>query len=402
MKKFLMITLYKLKLMLADRLFFSAMVIIPLFIMVATGYALRSEKYGIVPVAFVDGDHSAYSRLVIARTGQTEGLKIFDAGASTAAGMLENKQVEAVFSIREGFMQNIETGQNEGLIDIIKSPSSFSTDYVREVVAGQVMRLIADHTAANWVADRYEKLGKPAGAGLKDEVIRYTDSLWEPEPLMTVDYRELGDGGAIEAGIMPVPAATAASAGLIVAFLMFYVLFSSGWLVEERVNGTLKRLVAGPGALGYSFAGSVGALMVSGAMQLALFAVIDRVAFGVRLFPGPYSYLVLMAYLLAVISISMLLSSVLRTPSQLQAGAPAIALATGFAGGCFWNFVEMPSDIIVLSLATPQGWAMKAINALLADTEGIGLVLPSLLVLFTISLILLPLSYIIIKAYVTR
>lgn len=140
--------------------------------------------------------------------------------------------------------------------------------------------------------------------------------------------------------------------------------------------------------------------MLSGMLQILLFSVIDKLAFGVDLFPGAWSYLIFFVYLLAVISISLFLSSILKTPAQLQAGAPVFTLLTGFAGGCFWNFVEMPERLKQLSMLTPQGWALRGINSLLINPADVAVIVLPAVVLFAIPLILLPLSYIIIKVQV--
>jgi ABC-type multidrug transport system permease subunit len=115
------------------------------------------------------------------------------------------------------------------------------------------------------------------------------------------------------------------------------------------------------------------------------------------LFNGVLSYAALLSYLLAVVAISMFLSSVLKTQAQLQAGAPVIALLTGFMGGCFWNFIEMPERIKMLSLLTPQGWALSALNGLLLDPADTSAVLLPATVLLAASMVLLPASYVIIR-----
>lgn len=100
---------------------------------------------------------------------------------------------------------------------------------------------------------------------------------------------------------------------------------------------------------------------------------------------------------MSVIAISLFLSAVLKTPAQLQAGAPVFALLTGFAGGCFWNFVEVPDRIKKISMLTPEGWVLNAINKQLLSPYDVSAVTTSLFVLMGISLILIPASYCIIK-----
>ncbi len=131
-----------------------------------------------------------------------------------------------------------------------------------------------------------------------------------------------------------------------------------------------------------------------------LFYSVYRLAFGLELFANKGAYLVLGAYLLVVISISMLLASVLKTPAQLQAGAPVFALLTGFAGGCFWNIIEVPDKIKKISMLTPQGWTLDTINKLQANPGMDNVILIPVIILLSLSLILLPLSYIIIRVQI--
>ena len=395
--KLLVITWYKLKIMMGDRLFFTAMIILPLFITIATGYALRYEKLNMIPVAVVDEDKSGYSALLLERIGSKEGLDVKPVGRDDAVAMLEGNQAEQVFIIKAGFEESIRSGDKKELIDIVSSPSSYSSEYTSEVIAGEVIRLITGNMASSWVADEYGKLGKAVDESLIEEIIAYNDSLWEPTPPMTISYKEQKGKSINTVERSSMPAAAATSTGVIVAFIMFYILFSSGWLVEERTNGTVKRLAAGPHALLLSYVGSILALLASGMFQIILFSAIDKLLFNVELFPGVYSYLLFLAYIMAVISISLFLSSVLKTQAQLQAGAPVLALITGFAGGCFWNFVEMPARIRLLSMFTPQGLALSGIKSLLADSSDLLSVMMPLMVLSIIALILLPSSYIIIR-----
>lgn len=395
--KLFIITLYKLKMMFNDKLFLAAMIIIPLFITLSTGYALRYEKLNIIPVAFVDDDNSEYSKTLLDRMSKKEGLKVEVTTRKEALNMLKGNEIEAIFVLKKGFQENIEKGESKGIIDLVKSPASFSSDYIGEVAAGEVMRFIANNTALDWVSKQYGKYQKPITGDIKSEIVNYSDSQWEPKPLMTINYEELEGEKVVKTDRIGMPAATATSAGIIVVFIMFYILFSSGWLIEERINGTLKRLVSGPDALGYSFGASILALLFSGAAQILLFSLIDKFLFGVQLFPGRYSYIIFFAYLLAVISISLFLSSILKTPAQLQAGAPVFALLTGFAGGCFWNFVEVSDRMKKISMLTPQGWVLNALNKLIISPNDMNVIFLPLSILLGVSLILIPLSYFLIR-----
>lgn len=388
------VTLYKLKMMLADKVFFVAAVVLPVLIALLAGYAMRDEKLNIIPVAVVDEDKTSYSKLLMDRISKKNKLEIEYTSRKDALELLEGKKVEHVIVIKEGFEEKVKTGDSGKLVEFIESSSSYTLGYVREVLAGEIIRFVTNNLAAEWVVNQYKELNITVKNDLMQEAIDYADSQWEPEPLMTVEYIEAGDAERKPTTVVFMPIA-ASSTGIIIFFIMLYILFNSGWIIEERINGTLKRLAAGPKALAYSFFANVLALLFSAMFQVALFSIIMSLLFGVFIFTGVLSYLIISAYILSVVSISMFLSSILKTPAQLQAGAPAFALLTSFLGGCFWNFAEVPERLKMLSRLTPQGWALEGINSLtlgLADTSQV--VLP-IFVLFIVALILLPLSYII-------
>jgi ABC-2 type transport system permease protein len=382
--------------MMADKLFFLSMIIIPLLIMLSAGYSLKNEKLNIVPVAIADEDNSVSSRLLVKRLSQKDGIGIYEVSREEGIEMVENGEAEQLFIIKSGFEAAIKKGDSRGVIDVVSSPSSYSTNFTREVVSGESIRLVTAEMAANTVMEHYKELGIETDEAFKDEVSDFLDSLWEPEPLMTMEYRELKGSIITQEEHKGLPTASASSAGLIVAFIMFYMLFSSGWLLEERMNGTIKRLETANGALAVSFGASILSLFAAGSLQIIMFSAVLKLFFGITLFSGIMTYGVLMAYVLSVIAISLFLSAILGTMAQLQAGAPVLALFTGFLGGCFWNFMELPQEMQRLSLCTPQGWALKGINSLLTDPANKLAAVEPIVVLVTIALILLPLSYIIV------
>ncbi len=383
--------------MLADKLFFSSMIVIPLLIMVTVGYALRNEKLDIIPIAAVDEDNTPCSELLIERICCKEGISLSKAGREEAMSMLEEGRAEQIFIINKGFQDRVKKGDSKGLIELVSSPSSYLAGFTKEIIADEAIRMIMANRTANKIVLDYGGASREQAYVLRNEVLTYIDGLWEPEPLMTIEYKELKKGVVTETNQAILPMASSSSAGLIVAFVMFFILFGSGWLIEERTNGTIKRLGTGKDALAASFGGSILSLLAAGILQILLFSLLLRLLFGVVLFRGVMPYLLMIAYLLSVISIGMFLSTVLTSAAQLQAVAPVVALMTGFAGGCFWNWVEMPEGIARLSLLTPQGWALKGINSMLTGVTHVRGVLLPVLILLTAALILLPISYIIIN-----
>lgn len=388
-------TYYKLKMMLSDRLFTIAMLILPLMVAVVSGYALKNEKYEAVRVAIVDEDGTSDSELLLERLAHKEGISVQRAERSDAVELLERGKVEEVFFIKDGFSEKLARGENRDLVEFIRSPDAFSADFAAEVVAGEIYRLYAGRVAVRWVEESYAKRGLPMNDGFSGEVAEYYAGQWEPAPLMTVQYEVAGSIPASNTEKTDFEMPTA-STGVLLFFIMFYVLFNSGWLVQERANGTLKRLATGSGVFIRSFLASFLSLMGTGLIQIIMFLVVNRVILEAPLFMGGGSYGVLLAYLFAVSSISLFLSAVFKTSAQLQAGAPVLALLTGIVGGCFFSLSELSGRLKKLSLFTPQGWALRGMQ----HSDNLSLLLQPVMILSITALILLSLSYMIISRHV--
>jgi ABC-type multidrug transport system permease subunit len=184
-------------------------------------------------------------------------------------------------------------------------------------------------------------------------------------------------------------------------------MFNSSWLVDEKENGTLQRLISSSGALSSLFFGNILSLLFVGSVHVVLFAAVSKIIFGIDLLLNPINILVLFLYLLCTIGISLLISSILKTRLQLQSGAPLFSIITGFIGGCFWNFSEISGIIKTVSLFTPQGLALDLFNKYgLIEAEGFSqrasilktmILSPQALILLTVALITTLLSYELIK-----
>ena len=79
-------------------------------------------------------------------------------------------------------------------------PNFLATGVVRELVASKITRLTTTIKASNRVVNLMERrFGKLSESNqLWNEAYEYTDKQWEPEPLMTIDYRDNGDKKAKE------------------------------------------------------------------------------------------------------------------------------------------------------------------------------------------------------------
>ena len=94
-----------------------------------------------------------------------------------------------------------------------------------------------------------------------------------------MEYSEFKDGIIIKDANPLYGTVEASALGMLSAFLMFLIMFNSSWLIEERENSTIKRLVAGTNALGFVFAGNILTLLFIGLVQILFFGLVSSALF---------------------------------------------------------------------------------------------------------------------------
>jgi ABC-2 type transport system permease protein len=386
---------FRVKILLADRTLFLVMVIFPAVFSLIAGYTVRKEATGIPGVALVDEDQTLISAGFIERLTAHPGIRAEALSREEAYGKLEAYKVEAVFVITRGFGEKIEAGEAKELLEYTMLPSSYSEGYFLEVFAGQVMTLLSREMSLDKCAAAYKGAGLEVGADFYKEVGEYFDSHWEEGPPMRTLYTEMQGDREVGSSSSALPVSETIAVGMILVFTMFYVLASSGWLLDEKEQDTLKRLRSAPGALAFSFWGGVFALIICGGLQMAGSILVLRITSGKAIITGMGKYALLALYLLTSVSMSMLFSAAFKTRGQLQAFTPVFALAAGFIGGCFWGIPELPGGLRNLSLLTPQGWVLEGFRRLLptAANTAPGHIFVPFLILAVLPLILLASSY---------
>lgn len=358
---FLSILTNRLRVFFSDKLFVMAILVIPILLSLISGYAQRKEKLGYVPVFLVDRDETESSKLLAERLYEKEGLLVKTGLLQEGQKEIRNNNVEAMIVIDKGFEKNINSGNINELITLVKSPSTYSAELIKEIAASEVLRIYSADFTYNWLSKKFDDINR-------QDISERLDKQWQPDPIMTITYEEIEVKPKGDRNIT-IPPFAAASLGLLILFIMLGLLFGSGWLCEEKINGTIQRAMSVKGALLPLFLGNIVALSIMGLLQTIIFIGVQWGFFGVLLINGPLSVLVIFLYILCVASISMFLATVFETPHQLQASAPVLALITGIMGGCLWNLAGVPKSLLSMALLTPQGWTLQALTNLFAAPD---------------------------------
>lgn len=326
-----------------------------------------------IRVAVVDEDQSVYSQLVIERFASQPIIALETMTRETATRRVQANQVEAAIIFNDGFMDHMLQKEREERIDLLYSPSSLTRVLLSELVASEVLRLSSNVHAAHYVNDRYEQLGllsltdqeliknDRVSTELWQKAWKESDSYWEPEPLMTIDYITAGEASPEETtnsagGVYHIPLLM----GCLSAVILFLCIFMQQWLVDDLRLGVRKRVkgmgvspivyVAGHSLPTFLF------VMLQGYVAMILFFRINEIQLTWGL------VILLLLYMMAACTFGTYIALLAKSALQLQTLGVLLVLLTSLAGGSFINLSEWSDEFRWLSYGTPQAWFLKGIR----------------------------------------
>jgi ABC-2 type transport system permease protein len=169
-------------------------------------------------------------------------------------------------------------------------------------------------------------------------------------------------------------------------FLFFIIGFGPRSLLREQAEGTLDRLRASPIHPAAVLVGKTLAVFVLGLASLLAMWGATTLLFGAS-WGDPVAVVVLsIACVVSVAGIAAVLTTVARSEEQVQNLTTMVAFSLALLGGNFVPPGDIPDTLRSLSLATPNGWALRSFADLGTGVGGVGTILPALGVLLAIGL----------------
>ncbi|MBN2393716.1 MAG: ABC transporter permease [Anaerolineae bacterium] len=173
-----------------------------------------------------------------------------------------------------------------------------------------------------------------------------------------------------------------ASAGQIVTWVQITLLGAAEVLVDERLRGTLKRMLVMPTSRALILGGKVLATVLSGLLQIAILLVGGAVVFNVGWDKAPLAVTAIsVAFTLAVAGMGLLLATFVKTGGQASSAVTAVAMTTAALGGAWFPLEVTPPLYRQIVQVLPSTWAVRAYEDILARGATLGNVLPSVGVL---------------------
>jgi ABC-2 type transport system permease protein len=179
-----------------------------------------------------------------------------------------------------------------------------------------------------------------------------------------------------------------ASAGQIVTWVQITLLGAAEVLVDERLRGTLKRMLVMPTSRALILGGKVLATMLAGLLQMAILLIGGAALFNVGWDRAPLAVTVVsVAFALAVAGMGLLLATFVRSSGQASSAVVGVSMTTAALGGAWFPLEITPPLFRQIVQILPSTWAMRAYTDILARSATLGDVLPAVGVLLGFAVI---------------
>ena len=390
MRQFFLCVFMYMKLIFKNIYFTCIAIIFPVLIGGIYGYTANNVDSSLIRTAFVDNDSTQLSLELFERIKRREGLEIVETSFEEGKIMLEAGKVEAIFVLKDGFEEDLYNLDTSPSVEIFTLPSSFSGAFLSEIISSEISVINSRLLSNALITEKFEELNFEK-KGLAERINDYYIKLTEESPLMQVEYEIINASDTFLESEKLVDSQKYMVYGGLLMFIMFFLMFGSGWIIEERENRTLGRLKTVKRGFGISFWARFFCLVISGIFQAAIFVLITAI-FGTIVFKEISIFIALFIFIVTTSSMTIFFASIFKTSTQLNAFTPVFVLLTSFAGSCFVDISLLSKTFERVSLFTPQGLTLKALNEIFIDRNSLEWFLYSG-ILIPLSILLLSISY---------
>lgn len=156
--------------------------------------------------------------------------------------------------------------------------------------------------------------------------------------------------------------------GFTVMFAYFLITVMALSFLNEREQGTLRRLMLAPVHRLPLLIGKTIPFYLTSVVQCALLFLCGRLLFGMPWGSNPlYLIPIVICTSASAASLGLLLSTIVRTDQQITSYGTALILVLSALSGCFLPQQLFPRAMKQISLVTPHAWSLKAFDAVLNE-----------------------------------
>ncbi len=318
-------------------------------------------------------------------------LEIMAVTAVSLPTTVEDEEAEAGLLIPANFSDELQAGSSLAL-EFYSDPANVQqVQPVEQAVLGAVSKLTGSISSATISRDVAEKLGlfelDVDEADYFATAVSTAQTEWQNPPV-AIQVNE--DEIMVDSNEIIPQGLNQSSPGMMAMFATFGMIGGAAVLIQERQSGTLRRLVVMPITKSSILLGKLLGILLVGLVQMALLIIVAALFFDVPWGNSPVALaIVVLAFGLAITSLSMMMAALTRTLAQANALGTVIVLSISALGGAWWPLDIVPGWMQTVGRFSPMSWAMDGFQDIITRGQGIMAVLPETAVLLAFAAIFL-------------
>ena len=343
----------------------------------------NADTRWIVPV--VDLDQTELSTEMIAELENSAVVRPATYSLEDADQVLNDGNGAVVLIIPKGFEAEVLSGTPVEL-ELIKSPNDPNVLAIEQAIytaSGKVGNVVMAAVRAVEAANR----ARP----FEDEAARqayFNASLDTAREVLEEPIARSEITTAPETPRVSFTAFELSSAGQLVTWTLITLLGASEVFVNERIGGTLRRLLSTPSHKATILSGKITGRFGMGLLQMTVLIVVGALAFKVNWGKSPLALaMIVISFGLAAVALGVMLGAFAKTRSQASNLTVMFSMTMAALGGAWWQLEITPPIYQKIVQILPSTWAMKGFNEVIVTGGSPMDVLPISLILLGFAVI---------------
>lgn len=330
-----------------------------------------------IPVGITDNDGGSFSKELLQGIKDNDTVSFTVMEEKEVLSSVQNSDFEEGFIIPKGFSKDIADGKVPE-IKVIKLKTSENSMVIRNVITTALLKMRAKDSVVSIVKEKFKDMDTP---GIQNEIESLSQkialNLQKPD-FITVEatrYSDSQKGNSYDNKAF-------VTIGFMIMFVMMVIIFrGAGVILDEKKDNTWNRMIITPTRKSAIMLGNITATFLKGFLQVVFLVLFSKFVLGVNWGQSLTALMIVMSvFILSVTGLGILMATLIKTNSQLNAIASIVVTCSTMVSGCYWPLEMEPQLMQNIAVLFPQYWAMKGLRNVIENGMGLGaIVTPALM-----------------------
>jgi ABC-2 type transport system permease protein len=361
MGKLFSITALKLKLVAKDKSSIIWMFVAPIIFITVIIYGFNKGDSNRIKVAVVDEASSQYTTEFL-QLMEKDDYDFYDASLTEARSDIISGKIPAAIVLPKEFDQII-LEQSMDKVKVLKLQDSQTSISIMNNIELTIKELQIKYTAKDAVTNLMDEYQIAYDDSKETEILKNYDEIRAEDKIKLTSPKVNEDNKDSVYDTM-----TYSALGIMVIFIMFCIMNNSSGILEEKINGTWRRLLTTKVNSAQILSGNLLAIFLLGVVQSAILVLFSKYAFHIDWGKSVLGIVgIFGAFVFSITGIAMIVGVLVGSKKQLNGLVALIVMPTSLLAGCMWSRDIMSDMLIKLSDFFPQSYILVGVSDLLLN-----------------------------------